>query len=79
MISITSPNWVHIHITDINSKIYKDIIFFRNYLKKHPKALKEYVKLKKEASLKAKEKGSLYRKHKKAFVEEILKRSNRFK
>ncbi|NGX35646.1 MAG: hypothetical protein K1000chlam1_00476 [Candidatus Anoxychlamydiales bacterium] len=69
--------WVHIHISKIDSKIYKDLIFFRDYLKKHPSALKEYVKIKKEALNKAKENGEVYRKHKTDFIEDILKRSKK--
>ena len=66
---------VHIHLTKFNSQDWKEVISFRNYLLKHPDAVKEYIKIKKEGVKKALGDGEKYRKHKKKFIENILRKA----
>jgi len=65
---------IHIHLTELNGQNWKEIICFRDYLLKHPKAIEQYVKIKKEGVKKAFGDGEKYRKHKKKFIENILKK-----
>lgn len=62
----------HVHLTELNSKDWKEIIAFRNYLKKSPKAIKDYINIKTEAVRKAKSNGKAYRKYKEKFIKNII-------
>lgn len=68
---------VHIHLVTINGKDWKEILFFRNYLKVHPESIKKYIKIKKESVKKARGSGEVYRKHKEKFIKDILKGDNK--
>ena len=65
---------IHIHLTKLNSQDWKEIIGFRDYLLKHPEAVEQYVKIKKEGVKKALGDGEKYRKHKEKFIQNILKK-----
>jgi len=63
---------VHIHLTFINSKIYKEAIKFRNSLRKNKNLREKYSNIKQKAiSLGKKNKD--YRKFKEKFIREVLK------
>ena len=64
----------HIHLTEFNSQNWKELIIFRDYLLNNPDAVKEYVKIKKEAVKKDLGDGEKYRKHKERFIASILKK-----
>lgn len=64
---------VHIHLVPINGKDWKEILFFRDYLKAHPESIKKYIGIKKEAVKKARGSGGIYKKHKDGFIRDILK------
>lgn len=66
---------IHIHLTNLDSQDWKEMIGFRDYLMAHPKAIKQYIKIKKDAVRKAKGNGEKYRKHKEQFIKEILRKS----
>lgn len=66
---------VHIHLTVLNSEEWKEIIMFRNYLKKHPELIEKYAKIKKAAVKKARGKGEIYRKQKEKFIKSVLKKA----
>ena len=66
---------IHIHLTILNSEEWKDIILFRDYLKKHPELIEKYAKIKKSAAKKARGKGKIYRKQKEKFIKTILKKA----
>ncbi len=68
---------VHIHLTPINSREWKQIISFRNWLRKHPEVIKEYVKIKKAAVKKARGDGEVYRKCKEKFIASVLEKALR--
>ena len=70
-----SKRRVHLHLTAVNSKDWKDLISFRDYLKRHPEAVQQYEHIKKEAVRKAHGEGEIYRKHKQKFIKYILNRS----
>ena len=66
---------IHIHLTKFNGQDWKEIISFRDYLLKHPDAVEQYVKIKKEGVKKALGDGEKYRKHKEKFIENILRKT----
>ena len=66
---------IHIHLTKFNGQDWKEMIGFRNYLLKHPDAVEQYIKIKKEGVKKALGDGEKYRKHKEKFIENILRKT----
>ena len=66
---------VHIHLIRFNGQEWTEILGFRNYLLKHPRAVEQYVKIKKEGVKKALGDGEKYRKHKEKFIKDILKKA----
>ena len=65
---------VHIHLTKFNGQDWKEMIGFRDYLLKHPEAVEQYIKIKKEGVKKALGDGEKYKKHKEKFIEHILRK-----
>lgn len=66
----------HIHLTSPSSKEWKELIGFRDYLRTHPEAVKEYADIKKHAANMADQNGERYIKMKEPMfqkVKEILK------
>ncbi len=66
---------VHIHLTRFNSRDWKGMISFRDYLLKHPETIEQYAKIKKEGVKKALGDGEKYRKYKEKFIKSILKKA----
>lgn len=64
----------HIHLTYPESREWKDLIEFRDYLKTHPAELEEYAELKRKAALEANQDGEKYRKIKDPMFKKILRR-----
>ena len=64
---------IHIHLVKYNSKDWKEMISFRDFLNKHPDVVKEYSKLKKEACLVANGDGQKYRGYKEEYIKRITK------
>ncbi len=65
---------VHLHLTKFNGQDWIEMILFRNYLLSHPKAGKEYVKIKKDAVKKANGDGETYRKYKEKFIKKSIEK-----
>ena len=64
-----------IHVMEINGKKYKDTIAFRDYLRSHKDALKDYENLKKKlAKLYANDR-KMYTASKNDFIQEIIKKA----
>jgi len=61
----------HIHLTYPSSKEWKELIGFRDYLRTHPEAAKEYAAIKKHAASIANQDGKQYRKMKESIFEKI--------
>jgi len=61
----------HIHLTYLQSKEWKDLIEFRDYLRSHPKAVEEYAEIKKEAANTANQDGKQYRNMKEPLFRKI--------
>ncbi len=61
----------HIHLTQVYSKEWKELIGFRDYLLAHPEALAEYASLKKQAAVAANQDGNLYRKMKEPMFQKV--------
>ncbi len=66
---------IHIHLVTFKSKDWREMLGFRDFLLKHPEAIKEYIEIKKEAVKKARGNGEKYRKHKEYFIQNILKKT----
>ena len=64
-----------IHVMEINSKRYKNTIIFRNYLRKHEEAMKEYESLKKELARKYADNRKMYTSSKNEYIENIIKKA----
>ena len=63
---------IHIQLTNKNSKIWEEIIQFRNILRENKKISKDYIKIKKEAVKYAKGEGKKYREYKHKFIRNVL-------
>lgn len=68
---------VHLHLTRLNGRDWQDMIGFRDYLLKHPDAVKRYAVLKKEGVKIARGVGEEYRKHKEAFIQSAPRKKTR--
>ena len=66
---------VHIQLTIKLSKVWREAITFRNFLKENLKLAKEYELVKKKAVRHARGKGELYRKYKHKFIQNILRKA----
>jgi GrpB-like predicted nucleotidyltransferase (UPF0157 family) len=62
----------HIHLTYLTSQEWKDLIFFRDYLRTHPEEAKKYAELKEKAANESKEVGEKYRMLKDPMIRKIL-------
>lgn len=62
----------HIHLTYLESKQWKELITFRDYLRTHPEAREEYANIKKKAADMANHDGEQYRKIKEPIIEKAL-------
>ena len=66
---------VHVHLVPLNGRDWREMTGFRDYLLKHPEAVEQYVKIKKEGVKKARGKGETYRKHKEKFIQNISRKT----
>lgn len=62
----------HIHLTYPESKDWKDLILFRDYLRNHPEEAAHYAELKQKAAQEANGDGEKYRKFKESIFKKIL-------
>ncbi|MFC5734911.1 GrpB family protein [Cytobacillus gottheilii] len=65
----------HLHICEINSSEWIEKILFRDYLRLHPHAAKEYASLKKELASKYKFDRPTYTKKKEPFIKTIIEKA----
>lgn len=75
----TKARDVHIHIVIMNGKPYKELIFFRNYLRNNKNESKKFFKLKQEWAKESKEDRKRYGKLKEKYVKEVLKKQKKFR
>ena len=61
----------HVHLTYLENSEWKEFLGFRDYLRNHPKELKEYADLKAHAALQANYDGERYRKIKEPMFKKI--------
>ena len=61
----------HIHLTNPDSQIAKDLVLFRDYLNKHPDLKHEYARIKQEALKLDDGEGKVYKVYKEPFIESI--------
>ncbi|MCG2689896.1 GrpB family protein [Candidatus Parcubacteria bacterium] len=66
----------YIHIVKLNSRQWKNCILFRDYLKKHKPALKEYNELKEELAKRYKNDRPAYTTQKDSFIKGIIKKAD---
>jgi len=70
-----TPDNVHLHIIRSQSKQYRELLAFRDYLRKHKKEIQRFFKLKKEWSEKAKGDRFEYNQLKSKYVKEIIRKA----
>lgn len=70
------PDNIHIHIVKKGNKQYKELLTFRDYLRKNKKEIKRFFKLKLEWLARAKGDRAKYNKLKEKYVKEILNKVN---
>lgn len=70
---------IHIHITFKDSNENKDLISFRNYLRRHSEEAKYYYKLKKKWSIEAGSDRPKYTELKTTYINEVLEKVKREK
>jgi GrpB-like predicted nucleotidyltransferase (UPF0157 family) len=61
----------HLHLTCPESKEWKELVGFRDYLRDHPEEVQEYADLKKHAVVEANQDGNRYRKLKEPMFQKI--------
>lgn len=62
---------VHIHLIPFSSPLLRRNVVLRDYLRKHPEIVKQYVQVKKKGIKLAKGKGKIYREYKRNFLDKI--------
>lgn len=67
---------IHVHIAKIESKVYKELLVFRNYLRKNKKEAERFYKLKLKWSKESIGARKEYNKLKEKYIKEILKPMN---
>jgi GrpB-like predicted nucleotidyltransferase (UPF0157 family) len=67
----------YIHIIKLNGRFWKNLIVFRDYLRKHKRAVKEYNKLKEKLARKYKDDRDTYTTKKDSFIRGIIKKAER--
>ncbi len=62
----------HIHIADVNGEVWNSQILFRDYMRKHPEKLQEYIILKTRLAVQFPNDRDGYSRGKKEFIESII-------
>lgn len=65
----------HLHLGPIDSKDFKKLVIFRDYLKTHPKDLEKYAKAKQKAAKESEQIRDKYISIKAPIIEEILRKA----
>ncbi len=68
----------YIHIVKLNGRFWKNCILFRDYLRKHKRAVKEYNELKEKLAKKYKNDRDTYAAQKDSFIQKIIKKAEKF-
>lgn len=63
----------YVHMVEWNSDSWKELLLFRDYLRQHKEAAKEYAKLKRELARKSQGNRDFYTPGKAEFIESVLK------
>jgi GrpB-like predicted nucleotidyltransferase (UPF0157 family) len=66
------PRTHHVHMVELDSDFWRSHLLFRDYLRQHPQAAKEYENLKMELAQKYKDNREAYTEGKAVFIENIL-------
>jgi GrpB-like predicted nucleotidyltransferase (UPF0157 family) len=69
----------HLHLMEFPSRCWDKRLLFRNYLRTHPDAAREYERLKRELAARFRDDGPRYREAKAGFIEKALRRARREK
>ena len=65
----------HLHVMAETSKDWKEMLFFRDYLKSNPQEAQKYAEIKKMAAEEVNEDGAKYRELKDPFCQKVLKKT----
>lgn len=71
--SVRGPRRIHLHLVVLNGNEWKNLIKFRDFLKKDKKLSSEYGDIKKKAVKTARGNGAIYKKIKNDFIKNLLK------
>lgn len=66
------PRTHHVHVVELDSDFWRSHLLFRDYLRQHPQAAKEYENLKMELAQKYKDNREAYTEGKAVFIKNIL-------
>ncbi|MFB1049404.1 GrpB family protein [Paraliobacillus sp. JSM ZJ581] len=76
---ISGRSTYHLHICEFNNVEWNEKLLFRDYLRSHPEASKEYYSLKKELATKYHFDRSTYTKAKRPFIKNIIEKASKEK
>src|SRR5205807_1408597 len=65
----------HLHVLELNSPYWQNYLFFRDYLRRHPRTAREYFELKKTLAARYPDDRPAYTRGKATFIESILHRA----
>lgn len=69
------PRTAHIHVTEIHSTEWQNLLLFRDYLRQHDQIAKDYAKLKRQLALQFPRDREAYLNGKAAFIEGVIQRA----
>ncbi|MBD3208477.1 MAG: GrpB family protein [Candidatus Nealsonbacteria bacterium] len=67
----------YVHVEKLNGQLWKNHILFRDYLRAHKQAVREYNKIKEGLAEKYKDDRDSYSAEKNSFIEEIIRKAER--
>jgi GrpB-like predicted nucleotidyltransferase (UPF0157 family) len=71
------PRTFHIHMCEISSPVWQNLLFFRDYLSQHPDVAKEYAELKLQLAIKYPQDRAAYLDGKAPFIQQVLQIATR--
>lgn len=66
----------HLHITELNSTFWREKLLFRDYLRAHPRAARDYLHLKRTLAARYSSNRPAYTEAKASFIQQVIQRAN---
>jgi GrpB-like predicted nucleotidyltransferase (UPF0157 family) len=67
-----APRTFHLHMVEIDSAQWQNLLLFRDYLNKHPQVAEEYTEVKTQLALKYPQNREVYLEGKASFIEKVI-------